>query len=71
MQNTTTHLNPVHEELLNVYLLAVNRLSEVRCAVRGMTKESDSLPALRLLNNLQMECWALERLLFRDAERAS
>lgn len=70
MLNTTTGPNPIHEELLNVYWLAVNRLSEARCAVADINRGSDALPNLRLLNNLQMECWALERLLFADSERA-
>ena len=71
MHNMTTSPNPVHDEFLTVYLLAVNRLSELRCAMRAMSDETHTLAALRLLNNLQNECWALEHLLFSDRERAS
>lgn len=71
MLNTKIDLNLAHDEFLMVYLLTLNRLAELRAEVKGMTSERESLATLRLLNNLQVKCWGLERLLFPGMERTN
>lgn len=67
----TNNANPVHDEFLTVYLLAVNRLAELRAEAWGMANERDSRAALERLRNQQTRCTALGRLVFPGLERAS
>jgi hypothetical protein len=66
MQKTLINPNAVQDEFLTVYLLAVNRMAELRVAARGMVNECDSLAALGRLKKLQTQCGALERLVFPE-----
>jgi hypothetical protein len=66
MLKTKVDPNNVREEFLTVYLLAVNRLAELRAEARDMVNERDRLSALGRLRKHQTQCWALERLVFPE-----
>jgi len=67
---TKVYSNPMHDEFLTVYLLAVNRLAELRAELLGID-ERNRLEALGRLKNLKTKCDTLARLVFPEMEHAS
>ena len=67
---TKVYSNPVLDEFLTVYLLAVNRLAELRAELLGVD-ERNRLEALGRFKNLKTKCDTLERLVFTEMEPAS
>jgi hypothetical protein len=66
MLKTKSDPNMVRDEFLTVYLLAVNRLAELRAEAKEIVNERDNLAALGRLKRHQTQCRALGRLVFPE-----
>jgi hypothetical protein len=71
MLKTKINPSPVCDRLLTVYLLAVNRPTELRAGTRGMADEDGSLAAKGCVKKLQTKYGVLEPILYSGMERAS
>ena len=62
-------LNLAGEEILVIYLLAVNRLARAVADLNSGVYIADRVAAIRRLNDLRASCQVLHRLAFPEAEQ--